>query len=208
VIQNNVLGVLRCDARRTATHATRRRRQQSSTSGQLRPHGLRSGAVYCAAKAGNCKSPARLRMELNGTGIRVGTGIPASRKRNVSLVRFKGRCRTGPKCLCRPIPPDGGRPSRNIGSWVASRPPHVKHWTTCLVKPVDRRRCTRFTAEKKLATRCRMLNLRSMFILKIPRFARHSTPHRRLKDKIRRPENQMRHKLGRADNDSPKKMKL
>src|SRR5712675_1456499 len=48
------------------------------------------GAAYCAAKAGELQITRTLRLELNGTGLRVCTVDPGLAETEFSLVRFKG----------------------------------------------------------------------------------------------------------------------
>src|SRR5438105_15866486 len=48
------------------------------------------GAAYCAAKAGELQITRALRLELCGTGVRVGTVDPGMAETEFSIVRFKG----------------------------------------------------------------------------------------------------------------------
>jgi NADP-dependent 3-hydroxy acid dehydrogenase YdfG len=93
------------------------------------------GAAYCAAKAGEMQITRTLRLELNGTGIRVGTVDPGLAETEFSLVRFKGDAARAKK------PYEGTHPlvAEDIGEilvWVAGRPAHV-NIGQLLVKPVD-----------------------------------------------------------------------
>ena len=93
------------------------------------------GAAYCAAKAGELQITRTLRLELNGTGIRVSSIDPGLAKTEFSLVRFKGDAQRANK------PYEGTHPlvAEDIAEilvWVASRPPHV-NIDEMLVKPVD-----------------------------------------------------------------------
>jgi 3-hydroxy acid dehydrogenase / malonic semialdehyde reductase len=93
------------------------------------------GAAYCAAKAGELQVTRTLRLELNGTGIRVGTVDPGLAETEFSLVRFKGDASRAKKIY------EGTHPLRpediaDILVWVASRPPHV-NIDEVVVKPVD-----------------------------------------------------------------------
>jgi len=93
------------------------------------------GSAYCAAKAGERQITRVLRLELNGTGIRVGTVDPGLAETEFSLVRFKGDVEQAKK------PYEGTQPlvAQDIAEilvWVASRPPHV-NIDEILVRPVD-----------------------------------------------------------------------
>src|SRR5690348_2821376 len=93
------------------------------------------GAAYCAAKAGELQITRALRLELNGTGIRISTVDPGLAETEFSLVRFKGDASRAKKVY------EGTRPliAEDIADtlvWVASRPAHV-NIDELLVKPVD-----------------------------------------------------------------------
>jgi NADP-dependent 3-hydroxy acid dehydrogenase YdfG len=93
------------------------------------------GAAYCAAKAGELQITRALRLELNGTGIRVGTVDPGLAETEFSLVRFKGDAERASKVY------EGTHPliAEDIAEilvWIASRPAHV-NIDELIVKPVD-----------------------------------------------------------------------
>jgi NADP-dependent 3-hydroxy acid dehydrogenase YdfG len=93
------------------------------------------GAAYCAAKAGELQITRALRLELNGTGIRVTSVDPGLAETEFSVVRFKGDVARARKAY------EGTHPLvaediADILVWVASRPPHVDI-DELLVKPVD-----------------------------------------------------------------------
>ena len=93
------------------------------------------GAAYCAAKAGELQISRALRLELNGTGVRVCTIDPGLAETEFSLVRFKGDVSRAKKVY------DGTQPltAQDIAEimvWVASRPAHV-NVDELVVKPVD-----------------------------------------------------------------------
>lgn len=48
------------------------------------------GSVYCGVKAAEIMITRSLRLELNGTGVRVGTIDPGMAETEFSMVRFKG----------------------------------------------------------------------------------------------------------------------
>lgn len=82
------------------------------------------GAAYCGAKAAELKITQALRLELSGTGVRVGTIDPGLAETEFSIVRFKGDTERAKKVY------EGLNPLRaeDIAEalvWAASRPPHV-----------------------------------------------------------------------------------
>jgi 3-hydroxy acid dehydrogenase / malonic semialdehyde reductase len=135
MLQSNVLGVLRMT--RAALPLLRQRPGSSiinigSLAGRVAYEG---GAAYCAAKAGELQITRSLRLELNGTGIRVSSVDPGLAETEFSLVRFKGDAARAKKVY------EGTRPltAEDIAEvlvWVASRPAHV-NIDELLIKPVD-----------------------------------------------------------------------
>ena len=135
MIQSNVLGLLRMT--RAALPLMPRDAGASiinigSVAGHMAYEG---GAVYCAAKAGELQITRALRLELLGTGIRVGTVDPGLAETEFSLVRFKGdaakakKVYEGTKALV-------AEDIAEILVWMACRPPHV-NIDELIVKPVD-----------------------------------------------------------------------
>jgi len=93
------------------------------------------GAAYCAAKAGELAITRALRLELLGTGIRVGTVDPGLAETEFSLVRFKGDVAKA-NAIYAGMNPLVAQDIADILVWVASRPPHV-NIDEILVKPTD-----------------------------------------------------------------------
>jgi NADP-dependent 3-hydroxy acid dehydrogenase YdfG len=93
------------------------------------------GAAYCAAKAGELKITQSLRLELNGTGIRISTIDPGLAKTEFSNVRFKGDAARADKVYQGMIPLSAEDIADTL-VWVASRPPHV-NIDEIVIKPVD-----------------------------------------------------------------------
>jgi NADP-dependent 3-hydroxy acid dehydrogenase YdfG len=86
-------------------------------------------------------------MELNGTGIRIGTVDPGLAETEFSLVRFKGDAERAKNVY------DGinALTAEDIAEtlvWVASRPPHV-NIDELLVKPVDQAAVHKIYRRKK-----------------------------------------------------------
>lgn len=135
MLQSNVLGVLRM------TRATLPLLQGNPGSsiiniGSIAGHvAYEGGAAYCAAKAGELQITRALRLELNGTGIRVSTVDPGLAETEFSLVRFKGDAARANK-VYEGLQPLTGEDIAEILVWVASRPAHV-NIDELLVKPVD-----------------------------------------------------------------------
>ena len=82
------------------------------------------GAAYCAAKSGELAITKALRLELNGTGIRVGTVDPGLAETEFALTRFKGDVGRAKK-VYEGMTPLIGEDIAEALVWAASRPPHV-----------------------------------------------------------------------------------
>ncbi len=124
MFQSNVLGVLRVTRAALpllTPHPGSSIINVGSVAGRVAYEG---GAAYCAAKAGELQITRALRLELCGTGVRVGTLDPGMAETEFSVVRFKGDEARAKKIY------DGVHPltAEDIGEilvWMASRPPHV-----------------------------------------------------------------------------------
>ena len=82
------------------------------------------GAAYCASKAGELAITRALRLELCGTGIRVGTIDPGMAETEFSMVRFKGD-ESRSKKVYEGVQPLTAEDIAETLVWVASRPSHV-----------------------------------------------------------------------------------
>lgn len=93
------------------------------------------GAAYCAAKAGELKITQVLRLELNGTGIRISSLDPGMAKTEFSTVRFKGDTARADKVYegVNPLLPED---IAETLVWMARRPPHV-NIDEMIIKSVD-----------------------------------------------------------------------
>ncbi len=134
MLQTNVLGLLRMTRATlpllTAPGGT------IINIGSIAGHtAYEGGAAYCAAKAGELQITRALRLELNGTGIRVCTIDPGLAETEFSLVRFKGDSDRAAK-VYEGMQPLTANDVAEIIFWVATRPPHV-NIDELLVKPVD-----------------------------------------------------------------------
>lgn len=135
MLQTNVLGVLRM-TRAVLPLIPHDAGSSIINIGSMAGHvAYEGGSAYCAAKAGELQITRTLRLELNGTGIRVSTVDPGLAETEFSLVRYKGdaeRAKT---------PYEGTHPlvAQDIAEilvWVAGRPSHV-NIDELLVRPVD-----------------------------------------------------------------------
>jgi len=135
MLQTNVLGVLRMT--RAALPLLRNNSGSSIINiGSVAGHvAYEGGAAYCAAKAGALQITRALRLELNGTGIRVSTVDPGLAETEFSLVRFKGDADRARR-VYEGTQPLTAEDIAEILVWVASRPPHV-NIDEMLVRPVD-----------------------------------------------------------------------
>jgi 3-hydroxy acid dehydrogenase / malonic semialdehyde reductase len=135
MIQSNVLGVLRM------TRAALPLMPHDAGAciiniGSVAGHtAYEGGAVYCAAKAGELQITRALRLELLGTGIRVGTVDPGLAETEFSLVRFKGNAAKARKVYAGTHPLTA-EDIAEILVWIARRPSHV-NIDELIVKPVD-----------------------------------------------------------------------
>ena len=93
------------------------------------------GAAYCAAKAGELKITQVLRLELNGTGIRISSIDPGMARTEFGLVRFKGDQARADK-VYEGVHPLVAEDVAEAMAWVATRPPHV-NIDEMVIKSVD-----------------------------------------------------------------------
>jgi len=135
MLQSNVLGLLRVT--RAALPLIPKDCGSSIINiGSVAGHvAYEGGAAYCAAKAGELQITRALRLELNGTGIRVSTVDPGLAETEFSVVRFKGDAARAKK-VYEGTYPLAAEDIAEILVWIATRPPHVDI-DELLVKPVD-----------------------------------------------------------------------
>ena len=135
MFQTNVLGLLRV----TRAVLPMMMKNPGSTIlniGSVAGHtAYEGGAAYCAAKAGERKITQALRLELNGTGVRVGSIDPGLAETEFSMVRFKGDSARAGK-VYEGINPLLAEDIAETLVWVASRPPHV-NIDEIVIKPTD-----------------------------------------------------------------------
>src|SRR5207247_9900168 len=90
MIQSNVLGLLRV-TRACLPLMANNPGSSILNIGSVAGHvAYEGGAAYCGAKAAELKITQALRLELSGTGVRVGTVDPGMAETEFSVVRFNG----------------------------------------------------------------------------------------------------------------------
>jgi len=135
MVQSNVLGLLRV-TRAALPFLTNNPGANIINIGSVAGHtAYEGGAAYCAAKAGELQITRALRLELNGTGVRVSTVDPGLAETEFSMVRFKGDA-TRAKKVYEGMTPLNGNDIAEILVWIASRPAHV-NIDELIVKPTD-----------------------------------------------------------------------
>ncbi len=82
------------------------------------------GSVYCGVKAAELMITKALRLELSGTGVRVGSIDPGMAETEFSVVRFKGDKARSDK-VYEGVQPLTGEDIAELLVFCASRPPHV-----------------------------------------------------------------------------------
>jgi NADP-dependent 3-hydroxy acid dehydrogenase YdfG len=136
MIQTNLLGVLRMTRAVLPLMLGREGRSILNIGSYASHVAYEGGAAYCAAKAGELMITRTLRLELNGTGLRVSSIDPGlAGDTEFSLVRFKGDQERVNKVYegTHPLKPED---IADILVWVANLPDHV-NIDEMLIKPVD-----------------------------------------------------------------------
>ncbi|MSU58105.1 MAG: SDR family NAD(P)-dependent oxidoreductase [Pedosphaera sp.] len=135
MMQSNVLGVLRMTRAALPLMAHHDGASIISVGSNASRNTYEGGAAYSAAKAGELQIMRTLRLELNGTGIRVSSVDPGLARTEFSLVRFRGDAARAEKPYEGTIPLVA-EDVAEILLFVASRPAHV-NIDELVVKPVD-----------------------------------------------------------------------
>ncbi len=124
MFQSNVLGLLRT-TRACLPLLLRNPGSMIINIGSIAGHVAYEGAAaYCGAKAAELSITQSLRLELCGTGVRVGTIDPGMAETEFSTVRFKGDEARARKVYEGVVPLKPEDVAEAI-VWVASRPAHV-----------------------------------------------------------------------------------
>lgn len=135
MVQSNFLGLLRVTRAMLPLlphHAGASIVNVGSIAGHTAYEG---GAAYCGVKAGERLVTQALRLELNGTGIRVGTLDPGMAETEFSLVRFKGDADRAAKVYAGAVPLTGEDVAAAM-VWMAAQPLHVCV-DEIILKPTD-----------------------------------------------------------------------
>jgi NADP-dependent 3-hydroxy acid dehydrogenase YdfG len=104
-----------------------------------------NGVVYCASKAAVDRITRGLRMELNGTGVRVSTVDPGAVETEFSVVRFHGDDQRADD-VYRGMTPLTGDDVAETVVWVADRPAHVQI-AEVVIFPTDQGAATMFARD-------------------------------------------------------------
>jgi len=124
MMQTNVLGLLRM-TRACLPLMVNNPGSSILNIGSIAGHvAYEGGAAYCAAKAAELKITQALRLELSGTGVRVGTIDPGLAETEFSIVRFNGDTERAKK-VYEGINPLRAEDIAEALVWAADRPPHV-----------------------------------------------------------------------------------
>jgi NADP-dependent 3-hydroxy acid dehydrogenase YdfG len=124
MFQSNVLGLLRV-TRALLPLLVNNPGSSLLNVGSVAGHtAYEGGAAYCGAKAAERQITRVLRLELSGTGVRVGTVDPGLAETEFSLVRFKGDAARAEKVYEGTVPLTAEDVAEAL-VWAASRPPHV-----------------------------------------------------------------------------------
>ena len=135
MVQSNFLGVLR------VTRAILPLLPQNDGAwilnvGSVAGHGVyEGGAAYCGVKAGERSITQALRLELNGTGIRVGSLDPGMAETEFSVTRFAGDVARANKVYAG-VQALQAEDVAQAMVWMATRPPHVCI-DEMIIKPTD-----------------------------------------------------------------------
>jgi 3-hydroxy acid dehydrogenase/malonic semialdehyde reductase len=124
MVQSNFLGVLRMTRAilpLLPQHAGAWVLNVGSIAGHTAYEG---GAAYCGVKAAERSVTQALRLELNGSGIRVGSLDPGMAETEFSLVRFQGDAARAAK-VYEGVQPLTAADVAETMVWMVSRPPHV-----------------------------------------------------------------------------------
>lgn len=135
MVQSNLLGLLRM-TRAVLPLMPRDAGASLINIGSIAGHAAyEGGAAYCGVKAAERSITQALRLELNGTGIRVSSLDPGMALSEFSLVRFKGD-QARADAVYRGVQPLTADDIAETLVWMASRPPHV-NIDEIVIKPTD-----------------------------------------------------------------------
>jgi 3-hydroxy acid dehydrogenase / malonic semialdehyde reductase len=135
MVQTNLLGVLRVTRALLPLLITQPGSLILNVGSVAGRTAYAGGAAYCAVKAGELQITRALRLELCGTGVRVGTIDPGLADTEFSVVRFHGDAQRARE-VYQGMTPLRAEDVAEAMVWMASRPPQV-----CIdelvIKPTD-----------------------------------------------------------------------
>jgi NADP-dependent 3-hydroxy acid dehydrogenase YdfG len=135
MVQSNFLGLLRV-TRALLPLIPREAGAYILNLGSVAGHTAYEGAaVYCGVKAAERSITQSLRLELNGTGIRVGSLDPGLAETEFALVRFKGDATRASNVYAGMTPLTADDIAETM-VWMVSRPVHVCI-DEIIIKPTD-----------------------------------------------------------------------
>ena len=135
MVQSNFLGLLRM-SRAVIPLLPHHAGAWVLNVGSVAGHGVyEGGSAYCGVKAGERAITQALRLELNGTGIRVGSIDPGMAETEFSLTRFAGDA-TRAAQVYSGVQALQADDVAEAMVWMASRPPHVCI-DEMILKPTD-----------------------------------------------------------------------
>ncbi len=135
MVQSNLLGLARV-TRAVLPLIPHHRGASILNIGSIAGHqAYEGGSIYCGVKAAERSITQALRLELNGTGIRVGSLDPGMALTEFSDVRFRGDTARAAQ-VYRGVEPLVAQDIAEALVWMASRPPHV-NIDEIVIKPTD-----------------------------------------------------------------------
>ena len=135
MVQSNFLGLLRT-IRAVVPLLPQHAGAWVLNVGSVAGHGVyEGGAAYCGVKAGERSVTQALRLELNGTGIRVGSLDPGMAETEFSLTRFAGDSTRAAKVYAGVQALQADDIAETM-VWMATRPAHVCI-DEIIIKPTD-----------------------------------------------------------------------
>jgi serine 3-dehydrogenase len=135
MVQSNLLGLMRVTRAVLPLMLPHRRGTILNIGSIAGRQPYEGGSVYCGVKAAELSITRSLRLELCGSGLRVGTVDPGLVHTEFAYTRFKGDAARAVKTY-EGMTPLSGEDVAEALVWAASRPPHVCI-DEILIKPTD-----------------------------------------------------------------------
>lgn len=135
MVESNLLGLMRVTRAALPLMLPQRRGTILNIGSIAGRQPYDGGSVYCGVKAAELSITKSLRLELCGSGLRVGTVDPGLVHTEFAYTRFKGDAARAVKTY-EGMTPLTGEDIAEALVWAASRPPHVCI-DEILIKPTD-----------------------------------------------------------------------